>query len=236
MSAIQRPPNGLLQALSADEYEAMRSQLSSIRLVRESVLVEAGAVLTHVYLPHDGAVCIMVALSEGQTVEVATLGRDSIVGATAALGDGVSLSDAVVLFSGTASILDVTSFRAAAERSATLRNLLARQEQALLAQTQQLAACNASHPVEARLSRWLLRAHDLCDGESLLMTQEFLARMIGVQRNSISIVAHALQEAGIISYSRGRIEILDVEALKQTACECYQTVKTQHHRLLNGPD
>jgi CRP-like cAMP-binding protein len=236
MTAIQRPPNGLLQALSAEEFDTLRAQLSSVKLVRETVLVEAGAAQTHVFLPHSGAICMMVALSEGQTVEVATLGRNSVVGATAALGDGVSLSDAVVLFSGTATALDVTTFRAAVDRSAALRNLLARHEQALLAQAQQLAACNASHPVEARLSRWLLRAHDLCDGESLLMTQEFLARMIGVQRNSISIVAHGLQHAGIIRYSRGRIDILDVEALRQTACECYQTVKAQHHRLLSAPE
>ncbi len=106
----------------------------------------------------------------------------------------------------------------------------------MLAQIQQLAACNASHSVEARLSRWLLRARDLCEGEPLRMTQEVLARMIGVQRNSISIVAHALQDTGIISYSRGHIEILDVEGLKQTACECYQIVRTQHARLRQEPD
>ncbi len=236
MPATQCPPNGLLQALPADEYEALRPQLASVKLAREAVLIEAGAALTHVYLPHSGAISIMVALSEGQTAEVAMLRRDSIIGIAAALGDGISLTDAIVLFPGSASILDIASFRAAVERSAMVRNLLARHEQALLAQIQQLAACNASHSVESRLSRWLLRARDLCDGEPLLMTQEVLARMIGVQRNSISTVAHALQDAGIITYSRGHIEILDTEGLKQTACECYQTVRTQYARLLAGPD
>ncbi len=118
MPATQRPSNGLLQALPADDYEALRPQLSSVKLARETVLIEAGAALTHVYLPHSGAISIMVALSEGQTVEVAMLGRDSIIGMAAALGDGTSLTDAIVLFPGTASILDVASVRAAVERSA----------------------------------------------------------------------------------------------------------------------
>ena len=106
------------------------------------------------------------------------------------------------------------ALRAIAGQSATFRDLLVRHEQALLAQAQQSAACNASHSVEARLSRWLLRARDLWDGETLPMTQELLARMIGVQRNAVSIVAHALQQAGVIRYSRGQIEITDLEALR----------------------
>jgi CRP-like cAMP-binding protein len=141
-----------------------------------------------------------------------------------------------VLFPGTASTLDTALFRAAAERSAALRNLLARHEQALIAQAVQSAACNASHSVEARLSRWLLRARELHDGETLPLTQELLAQMIGVQRNAVSIVAHALQQAGIIRYSRGQIEITNVEALRRTACECYQTIQSKHAQLLKMPN
>jgi CRP-like cAMP-binding protein len=146
------------------------------------------------------------------------------------------LSDVVVLFPRTASTLDTALFRAAAERSAALRNLLARHEQALIAQAVQSAACNASHSVEARLSRWLVRARELHDGETLPLTQELLAQMIGVQRNAVSIVAHALQQAGIIRYSRGQIEITNVEALQRTACECYQTVHAKHAQLLKMPN
>ena len=164
------------------------------------------------------------------------VGRDSVFGAAAALDGGISLTDAVVLLPGTASILDVADFRAAADRSAAFRTLLARHEQALFAQAQQSAACNASHSVEARLSRWLLRARDLCDSESLPLTQEFLAQMIGVQRNAVSIVANALQQAGIIRYSRGHIEITNLEGLRETSCECYQAVKAQHDRLLKPSD
>ena len=146
------------------------------------------------------------------------------------------MTEAAVLVPGTAAVLEIAQFHAAADRSATLRGVLVRGEQALLAQAQQSAACNASHPVEARLSRLLLRARDLCDSETLPMTQEFLAQMIGVQRNAISIVAHALQQARIIRYSRGHIVITDVEGLKATSCECYRAVKVQYDRLLKIPD
>jgi CRP-like cAMP-binding protein len=235
MPAAQRSLNHLLQALPPAEFEALRPHLQSVELARETVLIEAGAPLTHVYLPQSGIISMMVRLSEGQTVEVAMVGRDSIVGASAALGDGVSLTEAVVLLPGSALIFDVANFRAAADRSIALRTLLARHEQALFAQALQSAACNATHTVEARLSRWLLRARDLCDSEALPLTQEFLAQMIGVQRNAVSIVAHALQREGIIRYSRGHIEITDLEGLKETSCECYRAVKAQQDRLLKPP-
>jgi CRP-like cAMP-binding protein len=214
------------------EFEALRPHLEFVELVRETVLVEAGAPLTHVYLPHSGVISLVVKLAEGQTVEVAMVGRDSVFGAAAALDGRISLTDAVVMLPGTASILKVADFRAAADRSGAFRTLLVRHEQALFAQAQQSAACNASHSVEARLSRWLLRARDLCDSESLPLTQEFLAQMIGVQRNAVSIAAHVLQQAGIIQYSRGHIEITNPEALGETSCECYEAVKAQYDRLL----
>ena len=236
MPSVPRPSNDLLQALPAAEFEALHPHLESVELVRETVLVEAGVPLTHVYLPQSCIISMLVRLSEGQTIEVAMVGRDSLFGATAALDGGISLTDAVVLLPGSASVLSVANFRAAAGRSAALRNLLAKHEQALFAQTQQSVACNASHSVEARLSRWLLRVYDLGGKGSLMMTQEFLAQMIGVQRNAISIVAHELQRAGIISYSRGHIEITNPERLRETSCECYHVVKTHHERLLRGSD
>ena len=236
MPLLPRTSNRLLQALPEAEFEVLRPHISVVELVRETVLAEAGAPLTYVYLPHSGVISLMVSLSEGQTVDVAMVGRDSVVGALAALDGGISLTDAVVRLPGTASIVGVADFRAAADRSAAFRTLLARHEQALIAQAQQSAACNASHSVEARLTRWLLRARDLWDSETLPLTQEFLAQMIGVQRNAVSIVAHELQKAGIIRYSRGQIEITNLEGLRETSCECYHAVKTQHDRLLRAPD
>jgi CRP-like cAMP-binding protein len=233
MSSVQRPPNQLLQALTATDFETLRPRLKPVQMVKGTVLAESGAASRHIYLPHSGAISLVVSLAEGQTVEVAMIGRDSIVGAAASLGDGVSGLEAIVLFPGSASMVDIADVRMIAAESAAFRNLLARHEQAILAQAQQSAACNASHSVEARLSRWLLRSRDLWDGTNLPMTQELLARLIGVQRNAISIVAHALQRAGIITYSRGRIEITNSQALEATACECYQTVQARYDQLLS---
>jgi CRP-like cAMP-binding protein len=232
MSSIDPLRNQLLQSLPAAELETLRPHLALTEMVRETVVVEAGTPQTHVYLPHSGVISMTVNLSDGHSVEVAMIGRESIFGAAAALGSQISLRDAVVLLPGTASMLNVAHLRAAADRSAAVRTTLINHEQALLAQAQQSAACNAAHSVEARLSRWLLRVRDLYDGETLPLTQEFLARMIGVQRNAVSIVAHALQQAGTIRYSRGHLHIEDVEALRETSCECYRMVKSQCDRLL----
>ncbi|SHK81464.1 cAMP-binding domain of CRP or a regulatory subunit of cAMP-dependent protein kinases [Bradyrhizobium lablabi] len=236
MHSDQHSNNLLLQALPAEDFEMLRPRLEQVDLVKDTVLVEAGAPLTHVYLPHSGVISMLVRLSEGQAVEVAMVGHDSGFGASAALDGGISLTDAVVVLPGTAAKLDVAGFGAAAHRSVTLRSLVARHEQALFAQAQQSVACNASHTVEARLSRWLLRVRDLTDSEALPLTQEFLAQMIGVQRNAVSIVAHAMQQAGVIRYSRGHIEIKDVGALRAMSCECYCAVKTQRDRLLRVAD
>ena len=234
MQAITSSPNRLLQMLPAAELQLLSPHLTTVELVKGSVLTEAGAPLQTVYLPHSGVVSMMVSLSEGQTVEVAMVGRDGVIGAAAAVDAGPALTDAVVVVPGTASVLKAENLRAAADQSGMLRKHLARHEQALLVQAQQSAACNASHSVESRLSRLLLRARDLCDSEGLPLTQEFLAQMIGVRRNAVSIVAHAFQQAGLVSYSRGHIEIRDIEGLRRTSCECYAAVRMQCERLLGA--
>jgi hypothetical protein len=148
----------------------------------------------------------------------------------------VWLNRGIVQVAGAASILDTDVLRKLADRSVIFRTTLIRHEQALFAQAQQSAACNASHGVEARLARWLLRTRDLAGGEKLELTQEFLAQMLGVRRTSVSVVANALQNAGLIRYRRGHVEILNLEALRETSCECYGAVKSHSDRLLgNGP-
>jgi CRP-like cAMP-binding protein len=145
----------------------------------------------------------------------------------------VSLNKAIVQLPGSGEILDVGRFREVAEQSPALRTTLLRHEQVLFAQAQQSAACNASHTVEARLARWLLRSRDLSGSDTLALTQEFLSDMLGVRRSSVSPVAVTLQRAGLIRYSRGLIEILDLEGLRSASCECYGTVKAHYDRLLN---
>jgi CRP-like cAMP-binding protein len=232
MSSLQRPPNRLLQALPAKDFELVGARLKPLRMIRETVLVAAGVAPARIVFPHDGAVSVVVNLSRGQSLEVAMIGCDGVIGASEALGHGASFADAVVLSPGTASVVEPADFRIAAAQSPALRGLVARHGEALLAQAQQTAACNAVHSVEARLARWLLHAHDLLDGRTLPLTQQLLAQMIGVRRNAVSIVAHALQQAGTISYSRGHIEIVDVDALRRTSCECHAAIRARQAQLL----
>jgi hypothetical protein len=168
-------------------------------------------------------------------IEAAMIGRDSLVGGSSALDGKIALNKGIVQIPGVASVLAIDRLRKAAEASVAFRTTLIRHEQVLLVQAQQSAACNASHAVEARLARWLLRSRDLSgDDDILALTQEFLAQMLGVRRTSVTLVARTLQAAGLIKYRRGKVQITDLEGLRETSCECYGTVKEQYDRLLNG--
>jgi CRP-like cAMP-binding protein len=225
--------NRLLASLPPADLELLRPHLQTFDLVQEVVLVAAGMPMTHVFFPHSGVISLVVCLSEGEMVEVASVGCDSLFGAAAALDGRISLTDAIVQLPGTVSTLEVAQLVSAAGRSATFRTKLIRHEQALFAQAQQSAACNACHSVESRLARWLLRLRDLTGNDNLELTQDSLAQMIGVKRNSVSLVAHALQKSGIIRYNRGHIEIVNSEGLEEVSCECYLAVRMQYDRLLH---
>jgi CRP-like cAMP-binding protein len=231
MDSGARSANELLVSLGAEEFESIRPHLRTVELSPERSLIELGEAIKQVYLPHSGVVSLVVEMETGERVEVAMIGRDSIVGAPAALGIPVAVTDAIVLSPGTASVIDVDRFRAAVERSAALRTTLVRHGLALFVQAQQTAGCNAIHAVEARLARWLLRVRDLAGSDRFTLTQELMAQMIGARRNSVSIVAHTLQQAKYIRYSRGHVEILDLDGLTGVACECYAAVKAQYERL-----
>jgi CRP-like cAMP-binding protein len=227
-----RPSNGFLSALSADDYELLRPHLRTIDLPHEAVLVETGETLKRAYFPHHGVISLVVKLAKGEHVQIAMIGRDSLLGTLSISGDAYALNTAVVLVPGAASMMDVDRLQDAAEQSGTMRTLLTRHGLAVYAQVQQAAGCNVAHPVEARLSRCLLHIHDLSGNYRLLLTQEAMAQMIGARRNSVSLVANTLQQANFIHYSRGHIQIMNLDGLRQTACECYGTVKAQYDRLL----
>lgn len=234
LETMVRPPNGFLSALSADDYELIRAHLRTVDLPHEALLAETGEILKRAYFPHRGVISLVAKLARGDHVQVAMVGRDSLLGAFSAMGDASAVNSAVVLVAGAASVLDLERLRGAAERSPSLRTLLVRHEMAVYAQVQQTAGCNAVHPVESRLSRCLLQTHDLSGDSRLLLTQEALAQMIGARRNSVSLVANTLQQANFIHYSRGHIQINNRDGLRQSACECYATVKTQYDRLLGS--
>jgi CRP-like cAMP-binding protein len=232
LDPVPRSPNGFLASLPADDFELVRPHLRTVDLVQDLVLVEVDDTLKRAYLPHRGVISLVVKLAKGEHVQVAMVGRDSIFGSFSALGDATALNSATVLVPGVASTLEVDRLRAASDQSATFRAALVRHGMAILAQIKQTAACNASHTVESRLARCLLQTTDLAGGDSLVLTQESMAQMIGARRNSVSLVANMLQHANFIHYSRGRIEITNLDGLTKTTCECYATVKAHYNNLL----
>jgi CRP-like cAMP-binding protein len=233
LDTAPRSPNGFLSSLTADDFELVRPHLRTVDLPQEMVLVEVDELLKRAYLPHRGVISLVVKLARGENVQIAMVGRDSIFGSFSALGDAVALNSAVVLVPGMASTIDIDQLRAAADQSPTFRTTLARHGLAVYAQIQQTAGCNASHTVESRLARCLLQTRDLSGSDKLVLTQESMAQMIGARRNSVSLVANTLQQANFIHYSRGHIEITNLDGLIKTSCECYATVKAQYNRLLH---
>jgi len=222
----------MLASLPAGDFALLRPHLRPIELRHEAVLFDVGDTISRVYFPHSGIVSLVVDLTSGETVEAAMIGRDGVVGGSAALDGEASLSRAIVQIAGAGSELDLGTLRQVAEQSPACSKILIRHERTTLAQAQQGAACNAVHRLEARLARWLLWTRDLTGSDTLPLTQEFLAEMLGVQRTSISVVAHTLQKAGLITYRRGRIRVVDTDGLREAACECYETLKSHYDRLI----
>jgi CRP-like cAMP-binding protein len=227
--------NHLLASLSAIDLGLIRPQLRFVDLPQGTVLFETGGAISRIFFPHSGIVSLVVELASGEMIEAAMIGREGVVGGLAALDTNVSVSRAVVQVAGAASVVEVDLVRRIAEQSGAFRTTLIKHEQVLLAQSQQSAACNAAHTLEARLSRWLLRCRDLLGGDDIALTQEYVAQMLGVRRTSVSIVANTLQQAGLIRYKRGHIRLLDLDGLRETACECYGTVKALSDRLIGPP-
>ena len=227
-------PNRLLASLSANVFAAIKPHLKAVELTHGEVLSEAGSAVRGVYFPHSGVISLVVELNAGEMIETAMVGRDGVFNASSALDGKVSLNKAIVQLAGAGSVMAVDPFRKVAREFAPFRSLLNRHEQVLFAEAQQSAACNASHSVEARMCRWLLRMRDLAGSDDLVLTQEFLAQMLGVQRPSVSLMAKTLQKAGLIKYSRGNMRLLDIKGLLEGSCECYGTVKAHYEHMLSG--
>src|SRR5438105_12763925 len=226
--------NLLLSLLLPSDLKYLEPHLKPARFDQHHVLFEADEQIRHVYFPTSAVVSLVVTLSTGEMIEAAMVGRDGVVGASAALDGKMALSRGIIQLGGEIIVCDLDALKSIALESPKLLSLLIRHEQTVYAQAQQSAACFATHQVVARLSRWLLRARDLSGSDTLTFTQEYLAEMLGVRRTSVTVVAHTLQAAGLIKYARGKIQILDKDGLEDSACECYGTVKAQYEKLLGG--
>jgi CRP-like cAMP-binding protein len=223
--------NKLLAALPRDHFDRLLPHLTSVSLPQGLVLFESGDEVDQVYFPHYGMLSLLAVLRDGKAIETATVGREGVVGAMAGLGLYKSMVRVVVQMPFGGSKIAATHFRTLAAGSEPIRNLCIRYNEVLLSQARVTAACNALHPIEARFCRWLLQSADRAASDTVELTQEFLAEMLGVRRTSVTEVASKVQGAGAISYSRGVIKILDRPALMRTSCECYETLLDQSAAL-----
>ena len=219
--------NHLLASLSAQDLALLEPHLTLVHLAAGEALYHPGDLVDRVYFPCSGVVSMMLVMGNGATVETATLGRDGGIALLAGIADRRALSRVLVQVPGDAFLIEASRFRAAVRESEGLRDMIMRATQAVLAQLIQSVACNALHPVEARLCRWLLMCRDRTGSSTIPLTQEFMAAMLGVQRTTVTAVARALQDAGLIRYRRGVIELLDFPGLQKASCECYEAVR--HH-------
>jgi CRP-like cAMP-binding protein len=206
--------------------------LAQVELERGQLLYEPGDRINAIYFPHDGVISLMTLMENGAAIESATIGREGALGLMAAVRTRQSLSRAIVQTPTRAARIGTAQLREAWGKSPCIRELVDRHSEALYGHAIQSVACNALHSVEARFCRWLLSCHDRISNDTVALTQEFLADMLGVQRTTVTAVARVLQARGGIDYRRGVVEIIDRGVLEQLACECYGVIRHNYERLL----
>ncbi len=226
---------GCCRRLSPAELESLTPHLKEVVLEQGAVLQEQGERVDHVYFPGDGIVSLMAVMRQGDAIETATVGREGAIGLLSGHGPRRAHTRAVVQVSGSAMRIAAPRFRKVAEESQAIRDMIGRYGEVLLIQVQQTAACNALHDVEERLSRWLLQARDRVDDNTIRLTHEFLSQMLGVRRPTVTVVARMLQDAGLIRYHRGHIEIIDRRGLEARACECYAVIRREIDQATSIP-
>jgi CRP-like cAMP-binding protein len=223
--------NQLLTALPPKDYARLRPHLATVPMTLKQILWEPNRPIDAVYFPIN-AVASILALTDGHSVEVGTIGNEGFVGLPVFLGATTSPGRAMVQVAGEGVRLDVAVFRRAAQREGRLRQLLERYTQAFMTQVSQSTACNRAHSAEQRLARWLLIVRDRVERNEFPLTHEFLGQMLGVRRATVTDAAAALQRVKLISYHRGVITIRNGRGLERAACECYGIVRREFERLL----
>jgi CRP-like cAMP-binding protein len=218
--------NRLLASLPGGVREELLGRSERVALDLAARLFKANESISHIYFPLSGVISLVLRMSDGTVVEVATIGNEGLVGSPVFLGAGSGSTDAVCQVPGEVVKLPV-DFIAPEPLHALARRYI----QALMTQISQSTACNHLHSVQERMCRWLLMTHDRVASDELALTQEFLAQMLAVRRPSVTVVARALQQRKLIQYRRGRIRILDREGLEEGACECYHVVRREFERL-----
>lgn len=227
--------NRLLALLPEKDYRRLHRHLERIPLTYRQSLYRAHRPLGFVYFIETGVGSLVNTMANGEAAEVGTIGNEGVVGLPLLLGDDRAPTSVYVQVPGEGLRMEASVFSAELARSATMRAVMLRYTHALFNQVAQSAACNHFHSLQQRCCRWMLMTHDRMESDEFLLTQEFLAMMLGVQRTGVSKAAAALQSAGLIRYRRGVVTVLDRRGLRQRSCECYGVSKREFDRLLGDP-
>jgi CRP-like cAMP-binding protein len=227
--------NRLLGAMEAASRGRIDPHLESVRPELGTVICDAGGLLAHAYFPQGSVLSLLTVLEDGSAIETANIGREGAFGLFAAMYSRVSFNRCLVQLEGAMLRCPIELLHAEFKSSEQVRDLFVSYSETLLSQVQQTVACNAMHTTKQRMSRWLLMMHDRADGEALPYTHDFLAQMLGANRKSVTLAALSMQAAGLISYRRGQIQVLDRPGLEKAACECYAVVKERFDAFLTPP-
>ncbi|MBN7818391.1 Crp/Fnr family transcriptional regulator [Bowmanella yangjiangensis] len=223
--------NKLLAALTLEAQQRLFPSLRLTELPLGKVVYESGQQLNTVYFPVDCIVSLLYVMEDGASAEISVVGNEGIVGIAVFMGGDSTPSQAIVQSGGWAFQMPASQMRMDFNASPELRMLMLRYTQSLITQMAQTAVCNRHHSIDQQLCRWLLLSLDRLPSNQLTMTQELIANMLGVRREGVTEAAGKLQRAGVITYSRGHITVVDRSKLEQLSCECYQVVKTETDRL-----
>jgi CRP-like cAMP-binding protein len=239
MSSSQRGDkvrsNRLLGAMQEASRARIALHLEPVVLNLGDVVCEAGGILKHAYFPQGAVLSLLTVLENGSAIETANIGREGAFGLFAAMYSRVSFNRCLVQFEGGMARCPIDFLRSEFEHSEYIRDLFVSYSETLLSQVQQTVACNALHTTEERMCRWLLMMHDRAEGEALPYTHEFLSHMLGANRKSVTLAAQSLQAAGLISYRRGKIRVVNRAGLEQASCECYAIVQQRFEAFLTPP-
>ena len=224
--------NQLLAALPEDQLQRWLPQLEHVHMPLGQVLYEPGSILNHVYFPTTAIISLLYVMQNGESAEIAVVGNEGVIGVSLFMGGDSTSSRALVQSAGGGYRLTSQLMKEEFYRAGPVLHLLLRYTQALITQMVQTAACNRHHSLDQQLCRWLLLSLDRLQGTEMVMTQQLIANMLGVPREGATEGALNLQKAGLIDYTRGRIQVLDREGLEKRTCECYGVVKKEYDRLL----
>jgi CRP-like cAMP-binding protein len=226
----------LLGALEPESRERIDPHLEPIKLKLGALVCEAGGLLKHAYFPQGSVLSLLTVLENGSAIETANIGREGAFGLFAAMYSRVSFNRCIVQLEGRMVRCPIQFLQFEFKNSEHVRNLFVSYSETLLSQVQQTVACNTTHTTEERMCRWLLMMHDRAEGEALKYTHEFLAHILGANRKSVTLAAQSMQTAGLISYRRGTIQVLDRPGLEKASCECYAIVRERFDAFLRPPE